>query len=917
MTLPDNFSSKTNLYCLHFILIFIALNLFTHDLTAQAMTPEINNHAFGSSQNWSIDVDDEGVVYTANHSGLSRYNGQFWSIHQLPRKMVVRSVLCVDQKIYTGSYEEFGYWQMDELGELKYYSLRSKFEGEGPIQSEEFWQIIKFNDDIIFRSFGGIYLYNGKTIRKIVENYNVSRLSVYENRLIFSSLSDGLMEIRNNSVLPFFPDNEFIKSVKLVATHENQLIFYEEESGGYIYQNGKLSQLPQSLQDLLKKYDLNTVEFVDDNKVIFGTVKNGVIIYNINQNSYYILNKQSGINNNTVLETAAIGDNVWLALDNGISNINLNDRIKYFLDESGILGTVYDTVFLNDTYYLATNTGIYKYSNNSLALIEGSEGHCWGFSIIDDNLFCGHNNGSYLIKDDLLSPVEGSFSGVYGYTATPESNNFLVSTYSGLGLMSRKDKNYFITKLNGIDLPINDVVFADNQTFWASGNYTDLFKFTTDNLTYNSSDIEQVENFTSQVKGKINIESINDKPYFNSGSEWYLLSENQTFKPLDALKDQKFLTNQDNNLWFWNMKTSFIQKLDKNFGLVKQIPLEDNLVSKFVDGYEQIRFKNDSTIIFNLIDGFATLKLNEKSQFSRTPPKIDRIFSNENLIKIPTNNYFKLSHQQTRNISLEVFIPNTYNHQLTYSLTGEQLQTNDIQNGKFTLQNLPAGSYTLDIYDKFTPELSRTIRFDIKPQWYYSNWMKFLYLFMVIAAIFLAGYFQKKRAHKAHLNEQRKLKQKATKEIQLLEKKNLLKEIQHKKKELINSTASVVQKNETIIFLRNELKRLENMSPNKIRTKSVLRKSGEQLDSNNDWALFESQFKELNEDFFKKLSAAYPKLTTKNRKLCAYIKIGLTSKEIAPLLGITKRSVELQRYRLRKKLNLSNEISFDEFLDRF
>jgi DNA-binding NarL/FixJ family response regulator len=151
----------------------------------------------------------------------------------------------------------------------------------------------------------------------------------------------------------------------------------------------------------------------------------------------------------------------------------------------------------------------------------------------------------------------------------------------------------------------------------------------------------------------------------------------------------------------------------------------------------------------------------------------------------------------------------------------------------------------------------------------------------------------------------------------LVEKNNLINEINTRKQELTNRTATIVKKNEAIISLRNELRKLQEISPNVTRTRNILDRSGEQLDSKNDWKLFETKFNELNEDFFERLSKEFPKLTTKDRKLCAYIKIGLTSKEIAPLLGITKRSVELQRYRLRKKLKLDAGINFNEFLRLF
>ena len=65
----------------------------------------------------------------------------------------------------------------------------------------------------------------------------------------------------------------------------------------------------------------------------------------------------------------------------------------------------------------------------------------------------------------------------------------------------------------------------------------------------------------------------------------------------------------------------------------------------------------------------------------------------------------------------------------------------------------------------------------------------------------------------------------------------------------------------------------------------------------------------MDKDFIKELKTKYPKLTPNDLKLCTYLRLNLSSKEIAPLLNISVRSVEISRYRLRKKMGLPTEIN--------
>ncbi|MCB0587314.1 MAG: hypothetical protein KDD06_18595 [Phaeodactylibacter sp.] len=97
----------------------------------------------------------------------------------------------------------------------------------------------------------------------------------------------------------------------------------------------------------------------------------------------------------------------------------------------------------------------------------------------------------------------------------------------------------------------------------------------------------------------------------------------------------------------------------------------------------------------------------------------------------------------------------------------------------------------------------------------------------------------------------------------------------------------------------------------------MIRQIDSHLSSEEDWEVFESNFNQVHDQFFKRLKEAYPDLTPGDLRLAAYLKMNLTSKDISPLLNISLRGVENKRYRLRRKMNLGPEENLTEFLMQF
>ena len=96
--------------------------------------------------------------------------------------------------------------------------------------------------------------------------------------------------------------------------------------------------------------------------------------------------------------------------------------------------------------------------------------------------------------------------------------------------------------------------------------------------------------------------------------------------------------------------------------------------------------------------------------------------------------------------------------------------------------------------------------------------------------------------------------------------------------------------------------------------KHIMNKINAAVKSKDEWKVFETNFNEVHEDFFKDILSEYPKLSGKDLKLCSYLKMNLSSKEIAPLMGISVRGVEVHRYRLRKKMALESDVNLTKFL---
>ncbi|MCH9661379.1 MAG: LuxR family transcriptional regulator, partial [Bacteroidetes bacterium] len=280
----------------------------------------------------------------------------------------------------------------------------------------------------------------------------------------------------------------------------------------------------------------------------------------------------------------------------------------------------------------------------------------------------------------------------------------------------------------------------------------------------------------------------------------------------------------------------------------------------------------------------------------------------------------------TKGITIDYSVPEFEKFLITeyhYILEGSDNNwTTWNRNTSISFTNLAHGEYNFKVRAKINNTLTRntaSYQFSIGKPWYLSTTFLFLYclgglLFFVLVHWFYKRYYRKQRERILEkTTKDLKIKELAAqKEIVELKNDRLNQDIEARNRELAIATMNMISKNTTLNNIKNEITSQGNLKE----LTSVIKLLDDTINSKKEWKFFEEAFNHADQDFFKKVTHLHPQLTPNDLRLCVYLRLNLSSKEIAPLLNISPRSVEIKRYRLRKKIGLEREINLNEYFIR-
>jgi len=932
--------------------------------------PYIQNYPksvyLSGNQNWSIAKDKYGIMYFGNAQGLLTYDGKYWQQYKMPNRQIVRSVAAdADGVIYTGGFGEFGYWSNNK-SHLTYTSLTNLIPVSNSIK-DEIWKIYTVGKKVLFQSFSAIYIYENKKITVVTAQHSLLFLHKADNRFYVEVTGHGLFELTGNKLGPLKNNGPTLpQGIMCILPYKNgSLLIGTSKDGLFIYNGENFSPLNTVANTFLKTYQLNNGTRILGRYFAFGTILNGLIIIDENGNIVQRINKSSGMQNNTVLSLYADADqNLWTGLDNGIDRVELNSPLYFYFDKTGLFGTVYSSLIYKNNIYLGTNQGLYYsswstgsgnlFNSFDFKLIPNSQGQVWDLAMIDDQLICGHNEGTFKVtgnKLEHISTVKG------GWTIKKLSSNpgyLIQGTYNGLVLFKKDAAGQwkFYHQIENFGEPSRYVEQDARGDIWVSHAYKGLYKLSL------SPDLKKVINIKSyDTKNglpsdyNINIFTFQNKLIFSSDEGFLNYDEvSNRFTRYNTLNKElgsfaasnKIINAGEKKYWFINHgKMGLVSLLEPG-----KVEVDSSTFSildgRMVQYYENISKISDKIYLMSVDDGFVIYNATDAQHIKRDKDlpavlirKIEDItdtyrtiseFGNGGTeIEIPfgRNNIrisFALPYYRQAKIKFQYFLEGYSKQWSDWSLASQK---------DFT--NLSRGTYVFKVRANINEGLVSKVtefKFTVLPPFYASNWAIACYIVLIIFFLFSSKRIYEKRLKKDQLAISKKLQEEkeaflkkeaeaTEKQIIKLQTEKLQVELAGKNRELANSAMSLVYKNELLQKLSQEILKLKDGNGKPL-SEEQLRKIQKVIDDGmndeRDWNLFERSFNEAHESFFKKLKANHPDLVPNDLKLCAYLRMNMSSKEMASLLNISLRGVEIRRYRLRKKLDIPHDKNLVEFL---
>ena len=914
-------------------------------LKGQELPPIINYspEIYGAeNQNWSVSQAADKQIYVANNSGLLEFNGVKWQLYPSPNNTILRSVKVIDSKIYTGAYMEFGFWERNEFGSLEYSSLSENLE-ESLIE-EDFWNIIEFEEYVLFQSLYRIYIYNtvDKTFKVITSKTRIPKVFKADNGIYFQKMNEGVFKIENGTPI-LISDLKLFKTKILVNVFmlDKKKLFLTQEDGFFYFEKNELKKWDISSNPFISTISVYSCVQLEDDSLILGTISDGIYHLDVNGNLLNQINQIKGLYNNTVLSMFEDEDhNLWLGLDNGISVVNLSSPFRVYNDTYGKLGATYASIIFNNNLYLGTNQGLfYKKleSKDDFIFIKGTKGQVWCLKVFDNTLFCGHDKGTFIVNNNKVSQVTNVMGTMEIKPVKNKDNLLIQGFYDGLNIIEKKNGTWQLRNvIKGFTPTSRYFNFTQDGNILVNHEYKGIFNLElnddfTEVLSYNL--IENIPKGLKSATSKYKQELL----YTSNEGIFKYDNQSKTFIK-DSILSQNFLNNDlfisgkliedstTNTLWgFTNKGIAYFSpgKLDNQFKSNK-ILLSASLRGN-IAGFENLIRLKEKLYLLGTSKGYITLDLDKlnTSTFKVAINAIEnsKINGIKKAVSLKGNEKFK---SNNNNFAFEFSVPRYEKFtdvSYQFKLDGIHEEFSNLSSkSQVEFNNLSYGDYTFRAKAKIGNTYSENeafYSFTVNRPWYISNTLIIIYTLLFFTSLFSIHIFYRRYFNKQKIKiveqEQRLFSIAQLENEQVIMKLNnekLKGEIESKTRELSNSTMSIIKKNEILNTIKSELTDVK--SDPKI--KPVIKIINKNLNNTGDWNMFQEAFNNSDSDFLKKIKAIHSNLTPNDLRLCAYLRVNLSSKEIAPLLNISTRSVEIKRYRLRKKMELQHEKSLVEYI---
>ena len=903
----------------------------------------------GGIQSWSFDQDSSGILYVANNEGLLEFDGVKWAKYEVPLCTRVRAVKVDEQnRIFVGGQGQIGYFTTTENG-LVFSSLLKDLP-PGFQNVSETWKIIEHDKKIFFNTESQLFVLEGNELHMLGIPGYIRLMFIVDDRMLVQIYDKGLFEFVNNEFVNVAGTKDLPDIISIISKDD---VYYYFSRSGKLFRHDELG-----VREIILEVNLgsiNDVANLSSGEYAIGTQNKGLFFLNTDFSFKQRLTKKEGLSDRTIKSLYEDEfNNLWVALNNGIDYLKLSLPLTLINEEVGLEGTGYAASYFEEQIYLGTNNGLFVQTSISKDLLDRkynllpeSDGQVYNFSVIKDELILNHNNGAFQIIDGNLKRFHEI--GSWKFLETMEPGLILGGDYQGISFFRKKnDKWLKVRVIPGLNESSRIMEFENDSTLWMTHGSKGAYRLLFDKNMNLKGDIQHYDgnsNLPSNIK--ISVYSLNDKlvftaekGMFNFNQDSYTFSPNSFFnKWLGTNHVSSIVSNGGNTIYYiQDQKLGLL--IQEAFGSYKKETGLFKHINKLLnDDLPNITLLDDQNVLIGAKEGFIRYNPNKKTSMNDNFHLLIRsieITSSRDSSAIYYPSFIE-DKEITINESIKFQFAAPYfdgfeNLKYSYRLTPlEEKWSVWKPLGEKDYPYLPYGDYTfevkgLNIYGIESPIVSYSFKV-LKP-WYYSNLAVLIYSLIGLIILALIPLIQRRRhrteksiiyrSKEQALNEKNEeinqISKETKSEIQRLNNEKLRTEIDSKNDQLTTITLHLMNNNEFMQDVRKKIETNLNNNGSSQDFKKIIKTIDENLSNNDSWDRFEYHFDQVHGDYLKKLSQNNIKLSPREIKLAAFLRMNMSSKEISNLMNITTRGVELARHRLRKKLKLDRDQNLVEYL---
>ena len=817
------------------------------------------------SQVWDIECASDRVFFATN-DGLFTYDGS------RVRRFLAREVISLrglrfdstSGRLYSAGNNGFGWWEEDTSGRMTYHSVESdKYD----LLNQDFWRVCqRRSGGICFQSSSRLCIFNpaDESIKEILPHSHF--------RYMYDP--DGEVYIQDGDMLCRLTQADSLETICTaedrimdILSFGGRMVAALERTGLMALEGNSLRPLDAESNNILSAAKILSLAECDSTHMIVGTTQGGYFITDSNGRICKTLNFFEPVEASVLSVSRDFNGDIWLGMEAGIARIDNSSRDYYLRDPH--LGRVRGIVPLEGGALLAgSNKGAFIYNKDEFIPVQGTTGSVWNVFRFDEIAYIAHDQG--LLMFDGKQGTIPLFTR-YGVLSMVRSNKnrdlFICGTYNGLALFTNKDgRPKFVTQIGNYNGFCRNMHLDREDRLWIRDGHKGFIRLTLNgdySKVIERKDFDLVRNEDDRV---FSLETC-DILIFCCNREAYTIDDRGDLARSDA-------------------GDKVLAEFEYNYG------------SDYRYGTEPYSLP-DGCRAFGMLNGIHLCYGHRDIEESLRISQVELLGARKRASVPFGSQRIRIPHDMN---TVQVYLSGNFNGKFVEFSTDSGKWSSVRADSPVQISALLFGNHDIAFRLPYEPEVSCSLKLHICRPWYLTGWAAAAYLLMILGLAAGIREYYKRQAR------------------QESERARLKADLKAKSKELANITFNSARRNNQL----NEIKGMLTSVDTIRRPSEVARASRETvslidsyLNDNSDWERSEEYFNIIYDGLLDKLKKSYPGISKTDMKICIYTKLNLSTKEMADIMNISARSVEMARYRLRKRLGLPAGQDINDLLKSF